>query len=496
VSLTSKTFRGASWIGAASILKMLLKVFSVSILARVLSPEEYGIVTATMVVVELAMMFADAGFGAAIIQKQDIRKKHIATGFFVTLLLSVAFSVLFYVSAQLLADILKVPELSEISRYLFCYLIFRVTYIYISSILAKEYLAKQIALSETISWFFGNYLVIIPLAFAGFSYWSIVIGTIVEAAVLLMLGAFYARNMLEWPKFDQKAFHELYPLALRFAAGRPVNFLSTNVDRFCISNTLGVQDLGLYSRAAFLTKTVSSLFGSMLKSTAFPSLSSIQADRQRLTSAVYRGLEFTAYLTIPIGTLSYLFSQEIILILLGEDWLSAITPFAILALGFYPRLGQRTLSVVFTAIGKPFLLVPINLMTVAFVVAGVYFLREDGLICITASIVASIWLSYFISIIIVMSILNMDLILILKLHIRPILISIFIVIVSIMLRIFMINLEGYWILFVLGVSVLAVIIPLAYVFPSLVFGPRMLELLAKLNLDKYFRRFGFNNAHD
>jgi hypothetical protein len=117
-SLTARTLKGAAWIGGASIARLALRVVSVAILARLLTPHEYGVVAGALIAMDFAAMIYGMGLAPTLVQRKEVRPDHVATAFSSALFMAVLAAVGMWFAAPLIADLIQIPELTQILKVL------------------------------------------------------------------------------------------------------------------------------------------------------------------------------------------------------------------------------------------------------------------------------------------------------------------------------------------------------------------------------------------
>ena len=173
-SLTQRTLKGAAWIGGASVARLALRVISVAILARLLTPHEYGVFAGALIAMDFAAMIYGMGLAPTLIQRKDVRPDHVATAFFSALFIAVLAAVGMWYAAPLIAELLQIPELTQILKVLAWLTPFGAFSVLCEALLARNMQVKKVALRPLFSFTISTFLVAIPLAWYGFGYWSLV----------------------------------------------------------------------------------------------------------------------------------------------------------------------------------------------------------------------------------------------------------------------------------------------------------------------------------
>ncbi len=378
-TLTQRTFRSAAWLGGTSVVRLGLKLISVAILARLLTPQDYGVVAAALVVTQLAAMLYGLGFGPVLVQRKTLGRDHVATALGVSLAIAVAAGAALWAAAPFIAALMGIEALSSVVRWLALLTPFGAFRLICEALLARNMRGREVALQPLISFTISAFLVAIPLAFAGFGYWALVAMQAADIVIGAAALGIAARGFLVRPGFSAQAFRELWPMNLGFSLNKPFVYLGANADKLLIAPLLGAGALGLYSRASFLSTNTANLFGYIVRVAAFPAMAQVQDDKERLRSGLLKALSLTAIATIPVSAFCVVFAKPIIDLLLGPQWSAAVIPFAILSATLYLRLGRKGCGALFQALGRPYWLMGVQALNAGAVILAVLVGAQYGL---------------------------------------------------------------------------------------------------------------------
>jgi O-antigen/teichoic acid export membrane protein len=394
-SLTARTLRGAAWIGGASVARLALRVVSVAILARLLTPRDYGVVAGALIAMDFAAMIYGMGLAPTLVQRKEVRPDHVATAFFSALFMAFLAAVGMWFAAPLIAELLQIPEITQILKVLAWLTPFGAFGVLCEALLARHMRAKTVAIRPLLSFTVSTFLVAIPLAWYGFGYWSLVAMQAVDIVVSALALGFAARKLLVWPRFSRRAFGELWRLSLGFTINQPFSYLAYNADRFIIGRVLGTATLGLYTRASFFASTAATLFGNIARLSVFPAMAKVQQDAERLRNAVLKSFSMLALLTLPVSAFCVIFARELVDLLLGNQWHMAIEPFAILSATLYFTLAWRNCATLFQALGHPYWITAVHICRAAALIAGIWWVAPSGLtaICAVIGVVMAVMLA-------------------------------------------------------------------------------------------------------
>ena len=425
---------GAAWNGLGAAGRIIIRMLSVAILARLVSPDAFGIAVASLIIVDFSIMLGNLGLSRAIVQRTDLSDRHVGVALSTAAAAGVVLAALAWVCAPLFAALLRVPEAELITRLMAIMILARMIGGIFEGLLARQMRSREIAIASLVSWSVGGYLVAIPLAYAGFGYWSIVFMSIAEAIVWTAFLGWSLRQSMPRPNLDLAALRELLPLSIGYAVMAPFVFLSQSVDRFLLARQLGVADLGFYSRATFLTTTAGSLFDGIIRNAAFPAMSQVQQSPERLRNAALHGTALTALLALPTGVFCAVFAPEMIAILLGNQWGPAEFPFAVFGLALYPVLGQRLQSAIFEALGEPYTAIWPQLVCIAGIIIAVILLAGVSLNAVVLGIAGAHFARYLVVCHLAWRRIDLHWRDVLPLHLSPLAVSLFVLGVGTLVR--------------------------------------------------------------
>jgi teichuronic acid exporter len=378
-SLTARTLKGAAWIGGASVARLALRVVSIAILARLLTPHEYGVVAGALIAMDFAAMIYAMGLAPTLIQRKEVRSDHVATALSSALFMAVLAGAGLWVAAPLVAELMRIPELTQILKVLACLTPFGAFSVLCEALLARNMQVKSVALRPLFSFTISTFLVAIPMAWYGFGYWSLVAMQVADTFVTALVLGIAARGLLVRPRFSRQAFAELWPLSFGFTLNQPFVYIAENTDKVLIGRLLGPGPLGLYSRASFLTATAATLFGNITRLSVFPAMTQVHGDAERLRNALLKTLAVVALLTLPLSAFCITFASQLVNLLLGAHWSGAVVPFALLSGALYFRLTWRGCGAVLQALGRPHLVSTVHAGRAAALILGIWYAAHYGL---------------------------------------------------------------------------------------------------------------------
>jgi len=350
-SATDRTINGLMWLGSGVGGQVVVQIIVLMILARLLTPAEYGIVTASVVISGLGLIFTEIGIGPSIVQRKTISDSHIRAGFLMSVLLGGLMAYLINSFKVEISEFFNIKELSEVIPYLALIYLLRGISVVSESLLQRALQFKKIAIIDFVSYSAGYGITGVALAYAGYSFWALIYAQLAQVAIKSLLLFFY-RKIPFLPVLSLAPYKELMNFGLGFTIARIANYLANQSDKFVISRYLGGDALGLYGRAYQLAIMPINVIARILDQVTFPILSGVQDDEIKLRAGYEKLLISASFMALPISCLLYIVSDELILVVLGEQWRSVITIFQIMVVGLLFRLVYRISDSILKALGK------------------------------------------------------------------------------------------------------------------------------------------------
>jgi O-antigen/teichoic acid export membrane protein len=327
--LKRRSVRGGFATVLAQGVKFVIQTATTMVLARLLSPRDFGLQGMVVVVTGFLTLFQDAGLGMATIQRREVTHEQTSTLFWVNVAVGVILAALCASLAPLLVAFYHEPRLYWVAVVSGATFLFNGLSAQHGALLQRSMRfvtqAKIGVLSLTVSSATG-----IVMALDGCSYWSLV-GMALAGSLVSAAGVWLA---IPWvPGLPRRKCGVLSMLHFGGLAtcNSFVVFLAWNAEKLLLGRYCGADALGLYGRAFQLVTLPVQQLNASVTSVAFPALSRIQHDAERLAKSFLRGYSLLITLTIPITITCALFAEEIVRILLGAKWMEAVPIFRLLA---------------------------------------------------------------------------------------------------------------------------------------------------------------------
>lgn len=331
-NIKSKTIKGVIWSTIERFSMQGVQFLLGIIMARLLTPDDYGLIGMIFVFISISQVFIDGGFTNALIQKQNRNETDFSTVFYVNLVISILFYVILYTTAPLIAQYYEQPLLTDLTRVYSINLI-------LNSLVAVNRTKLMIAVdfktqtkisftAALISGFIG-----VVCAYSGFGVWAIVIQALVAAVLNIILSFYFVKWIPLWT-FSIKSFKSLFSFGSKLLVSSLISNVYNNLYVFVIGKKFSTYSLGLYTRADHFAHFASNNLGSILSRVSFPVLSQIQDDNERLINAYRKYIQMSALIIFPIILGLCGIAKPLILILLSEKWIDCVILLQILCFAY------------------------------------------------------------------------------------------------------------------------------------------------------------------
>jgi len=376
-SLGKRAISGFAWTGLSQTVIQMIQ-FGVTIaLARLLFPEDFGLVGMAAVFTEAIGMLSGLAFAPAIVQRKELREEHLCTGFWAGVITGLILFLAAVVSAGPLADfygrdiIAHIVILSSVG-----FLTGPVGSVH-RALLTRDLEFRKLTLSE-IGATVASALVSILLALFGFGPYSLVLGALAGTAVSSVI-LWFLHPWKPGLLFERRAFRELFTYSKSVLGNDLVNYLGANVDYLLVGRFLGAHVLGVYTLAYRLVTIPLQKISGVITKVTFPTFSILQDDDRRLQEAYIKTVRLLALIAVPALALLGTTAPDLITVVFGEKWLEAVVAVRVLIfVGMLKSVGTLVGSVVL-AKGRPDLEFKWNLALLPLLGIGIYFSLPYGI---------------------------------------------------------------------------------------------------------------------
>lgn len=309
--------------------KILLNFISIMILARLLTPQDYGLIAMVTTVTGFIFIFKDMGLSLATIQSHEINHEQISTLFWINVGIGISLTLITLGLAPVIVWFYKDPRLYAVTASLSFAFIFGGLTIQHQAILSRHMQFISLILIDVISLSVGILTGVI-CAFVGLGYWALVWMPL-ATSFSNMIGVWWASGWRPGWAFPGSGVRSLLKFGGYITGFSFVNYFSRNFDNVLIGRYCGSESLGFYSKAYSLFLFPIGQITAPISNVAIPALSRLQDDPERFKKYYLMSIKLIAYVTMPLVITMGILSNELIEVILGKQWMQASNIFKIFA---------------------------------------------------------------------------------------------------------------------------------------------------------------------
>lgn len=332
------------------------------ILARLLSPNDYGMIGMLTVFLTFSNVFIDSGLSRALIQKQDRCEEDYSTALYFNIGISIVLYVILYFSAPLIAGFYKTPELIKLQRVFYIYLVLNSLIVVQNSQLQINVNFKKIAIINTVTQLTSGIIGIIS-AYFGVGVWALVIQSLSKSGLAALLHWGFSK----WRPhtgFSLKAFKRLFNFGSKLLLSGLLGTVYNNITSLVIGRIYTPEDLGYFTRAQQFPELTSGTLSSVMQTSTFPLLASLQDKKDNLAFIFKRLINITSMFVFPAMIGLAVLAEPIVFVLLGEKWMATAPLLFWLALSYVFRPINILNMNILNAIGRSDLFLKVDLVKI------------------------------------------------------------------------------------------------------------------------------------
>jgi len=335
-SLKDKTIKGTFWSAADAFLGQGVTFLIGIVLARMLSPAEYGLIGIVLIFTIILSGVVDSGFPNALIRKNDTTDDDYNTMFITNMAISIVVFLLLYISSPIIAQFFDRQELVDLCRVTGLILIIQALSITQTTILTKRIDFKTKTKASLIS-AVGSGIVGIGMAYAGFGVWALV-GQQISKSLLYTIVLWTLVHW--WPKmsFNIDSFHYMWGFGWKLMVSGLLNNIWNQMYQVVVGKFYSPATLGQYTRSKEYAGIFSQNFTVIIQRVSYPALAEVQDDTERMVQAYRKVIKVSMFITIVCLILLGAISEPLIYCLIGPQWGEAASylPLICLSMVLYP----------------------------------------------------------------------------------------------------------------------------------------------------------------
>jgi teichuronic acid exporter len=372
-------FNGLKWASIELVFDSIIKFSLKLLLAKLLLPEDFGLLGMCMIFIGIISAISRMGIGAALIQKKTDQEAETLynTAFWTNIFLAIAmYLIISFVLGPIIAWFYEEPMLKNIIPILSLSIISQPLSLIHGTILTRKLDFKKLSKAYNLSTLISG-IIAITTAFLGFGVWALVIDYVLSTSIAIPILMVFTKwkPKLEWKK---TYFYQIFGFGAYSTGTSIIRSIANSVDYLIIGKLLGSSLLGSYTLAFMLTNQLKSFLSRTVNKVMYPVFSKFQDDPVKLKSFFFQILKVNSIMIYPVMAFLVYFGEDVILTFFGNKWVEAVLPLKILAFAMLIELLGNAIDTILRAKGKPKLelkiLTQVNLLVlVPGIFLGVYF---------------------------------------------------------------------------------------------------------------------------
>lgn len=347
----SSSLKQAALINAASkYATVIINLLLTAILARILTPEDYGVVAVTTVFTNFFSIFADMGIGAAVIQNKELSENDTNNIFSFTLRLGIVLMLCFVIFSIPLCLFYNSSVYVPIGLLLSVSLFFSTVNMIPNALLMKEKKFINVGFRTIIAAIVSG-LFAIFLAFIGFGYYALVLQSLIGGICIFAWNYLSTRPKFKW-HYEKESLQKVRRFSSFQFGFNFINYFARNSDNLLISKFMGEAALGYYDKAYKLMLYPINYLTNVITPVMHPIFSDYQNDKNIIYEKYLSILKILSLIGIFVTSFCYSASNEIILIVFGGQWSAAVPCFKFMALAIWAQMLLSTTGSVFQSVGR------------------------------------------------------------------------------------------------------------------------------------------------
>jgi len=318
----SSVVKNSIWKLLESFLSKGVSMLVSIVLARILLPDDYGIIAFTSVFINLSDTLIQAGFSTALIRKERINDKDYSTVLGISICMALVLYTVIYCIAPVVSAFYNEPLLTSVLRVIALSLFFQAFASVRTAIISREMKFRVLFICSVIANLLSGILAIV-LAILGCGVWALVFQQLMQQ-LLLTVSLFFAVKMNVGFKIHKESARELIPFSVKVLTSSLLSFLSSSFCNLVIGKTHSMKDLGYYEKGGLFPQNISLYTFSAVSSVFLPVFSSLQNDEKRLNDVFQRVLNVSMFIIFPMMAGLCMTAEPLISVILTDKWMPSV----------------------------------------------------------------------------------------------------------------------------------------------------------------------------
>lgn len=402
MSLKKEFTSGVFYTSLAKYSGIVISLVITSVLSRLLTPEDFGVVAIATVIISFFNILGDIGIGPAIIQNRNLSKYDLNHIYSLTIFVGVILAVAFWGLSFAISSFYDDPTLKPVSQWLCLSIFFTCINIVPLNLQYKSKNFKRIAIVTLIVQVISGIAAII-YAFSGGGVYALVLQSLASTGILALIYNYIARLHFSF-HIEKSAIEKIFSFSMYQMLFNIINYFSRNLDKLLVGKYIGLSPLGYYEKSYRMMMLPLQNITFVITPVMLPVFSGIQDNRQLLVEKYNKVLSILSYISFPLSVVLFFCGKELILIIFGSQWMPAVLPFKILAFSVATQILTSTAGSIYQAVSATKQLFISGCWGAFFIIAGfaisIGFFSTLEAVCIgfllsqLANAVQTFWLLY------------------------------------------------------------------------------------------------------
>jgi len=394
-ALETKAKTGLVWSSVDKFSTLLIQFVLGIVLARILLPEDYGLIGMITIFMAISQALIDSGFVAALVQKKEVTNRDYSTVFFFNIVVGVILYLILFFSADLIAKFYNEPQLVALIKVIGLNIIIIATSLIHRAVLTTKIDLRTQAIANVTSALIAGILGIY-LALKGHGVWALVYQYLTRN-ILMTLMLWLLNHWKPILVFDKESFKGLFGFGSKLMLSDLLRVFFNNIYLIIIGKIYKAEELGFFTRATLFKQVPGTLLTTILQSVTFPILVKVIEDDFKVKKLLVRSVRLTGFLLFPIVISLLFFAKPLILVLLTEKWLPTVLLLQILSVEiiFFP-LKHINLNLL-SAKGRSDLFLKLEVIKHVLTVLAILFTFKFGLMAMTIGYVVVSIIGFFVN---------------------------------------------------------------------------------------------------
>lgn len=375
-SLSQRVVQAGFWAFALRIVDRLFSLTRAIVLARVLSPDDFGLFGIALLALSALETFTQTGFQAALIQRKEDVRPYLDTAWTVQAIRGVALAIILFGIAPYVAIFFGEPNAAPLLRVLGLSMVFQGL-----TNIGVVFFQKELEFHKQFIYMFSGTLadfgVAIPAALILHNAWALIFG-LLAGNLVRMIASYFVHPYRPRFRLERAKARELYTFGKWILGSSILVFLVTQGDDILVGKLLGATMLGFYQMAYRISNMPATEITHVISQVTFPAYSKLQDNIPKLREAYLKTLQLTAFISIPLAGGIFILAPDFTKIFLGEQWMPMVPAMQVLCLFGAIRSINATFGSLYQVVGQPFVLTKVSLAQLCFLALIVYPLTVGG----------------------------------------------------------------------------------------------------------------------